>query len=259
MGARLLAFAPLILLTFGCGRTTPPSSEPAESVTEAPSFEELGITPALLKDLAITPVSPKQDPRTGFVVGGKNSTELILGLKEINGLTIADIEKDMRPPPPKFKGLSSNEIKEYLIGVRSTSGFLSATEKLLEVMAEDNRDVVESLGLTHQALARPLLVLPALARGPKRGGAEVSYRGNRFVVHVLPYKGDQLSPFRDGTETSCDVKVENLGNGKSIRYSLLAPQMIERYGFYEGKGREYRVEPRQVLEVFPFLKPPVQR
>jgi hypothetical protein len=30
--------------------------------------------------------------------------------------------------------------------------------------------------------------------------------------------------------------------------------MIERYGFYEGRGTSYRVEPRQVLEVFDFLK-----
>jgi hypothetical protein len=31
--------------------------------------------------------------------------------------------------------------------------------------------------------------------------------------------------------------------------------MIERYGFYEGKGTMYRVDPRQILEVFDFLKP----
>jgi hypothetical protein len=30
--------------------------------------------------------------------------------------------------------------------------------------------------------------------------------------------------------------------------------MIERYGFYEGKGTPYRVEPADVLEVFPYLK-----
>jgi len=30
--------------------------------------------------------------------------------------------------------------------------------------------------------------------------------------------------------------------------------MIERYGFYEGKGTSYRVEPKQVVELFDFLK-----
>jgi hypothetical protein len=32
--------------------------------------------------------------------------------------------------------------------------------------------------------------------------------------------------------------------------------MIRRYGFYEGKGTPYRVDPRKVLEVLDFLSPP---
>jgi hypothetical protein len=35
--------------------------------------------------------------------------------------------------------------------------------------------------------------------------------------------------------------------------------MIERYGFYEGKGTPYRVEPRQVIEVFDFLKEKIKK
>jgi hypothetical protein len=30
--------------------------------------------------------------------------------------------------------------------------------------------------------------------------------------------------------------------------------MIERYGFYEGKSTSYRLEPREVVEVFDFLR-----
>jgi len=30
--------------------------------------------------------------------------------------------------------------------------------------------------------------------------------------------------------------------------------MIDRYGFYEGKGTSYRVDPKQVVELFDFLK-----
>src|SRR5436305_6554574 len=50
-----------------------------------------------LPNYGITPVEPKKDPRTGFVVGGKNPTALIKTVKEINGRTIAQLEKDMRP------------------------------------------------------------------------------------------------------------------------------------------------------------------
>jgi hypothetical protein len=73
-------------------------------------------------------------------------------------------------------------------------------------------------------------------------------------VTIVNWKGYQESPFQDDTRTDSDARVENLDNGKSLEFSLLVPYMIERYGFYEGKGTKYRVEPRQVLEVFDFLK-----
>ena len=34
----------------------------------------------------------------------------------------------------------------------------------------------------------------------------------------------------------------------------LVPLMIERYGFYEGTGTPYRVDPQQILKVLDFLK-----
>src|SRR5262245_12948188 len=71
----------------------------------------------------VKPVDPKKDPKTGFVVGGKNSTALIRGLQEINGRTIAQLEMDMRP------GAKSE--------VGSNAGFLGPKEKLLEVLAAD--------------------------------------------------------------------------------------------------------------------------
>ena len=49
--------------------------------------------------------------------------------------------------------------------------------------------------------------------------------------------------------------MKRLDNGKKLEYSGLVPRMIERYGFYEGKGTSFRVEPKQILEVFDFLKP----
>jgi hypothetical protein len=258
MRTPLLFFALLLLLQVGCGRSVFPSSDVAGASAEEPSFKELGITPKVLNALNITPVTPTQGPRTGFIVGGKNATAVILGLKELNGRTIDDLEKDMRPPPGKLEDLPETELSEFTGGARSRFGFLGRTEKLLEVMAEDNRCVVEQLGLTHQALARPLLVMPALVRLKNHHG-QVTYRGRQFHVEVDDFKGYQLSPFRDGTKTNMDVEVKNISNGKSIRYSLLVPQMIERYGFYEGKGLRYRVEPLEVLEVFDFLKPQAQQ
>ncbi|HVJ81515.1 MAG TPA: hypothetical protein VNC50_10635, partial [Planctomycetia bacterium] len=71
-------------------------------------------------------------------------------------------------------------------------------------------------------------------------------------------KGYQLSPFMDGTKTNRIATVHNLCNGKQVAFSLLVPDMIERYGFYEGKGTPYRVDPRTVVEALEFLKKKVK-
>lgn len=108
--------------------------------------------------LSCTAVTPKKDPKTGFVVGGTNTTKLIKSLTEINGIAIADLERAMRP----------SEL--------SRAGLLGKEERLLEVLAADNEWVVKS-GLTHQELARHLIVLAAIGR---RESGAFRYYGVRF-------------------------------------------------------------------------------
>jgi hypothetical protein len=188
--------------------------------------------------LGVKPVAPREDLATGFVVGGKNATALIGKLTEIAGQPVAELERAMRP------------------GRLSTAGFLGKKERLLDVLAADNRYVVDELGLTHQQLARPLLVLGAVAaRDALMEPKEVTYQGRRFKVQATRSKVSVSSPFDDGTETNTEATVENLDTAKKLTYSLLVPQMIERYGFYEGEGTRFRVDPRKIVEVFDFLAP----
>jgi hypothetical protein len=186
------------------------------------------------EDLGVTLVKAKKDPKTDFVVGGKNATSLIKKLTEINGVAIADLEKAMRP------------------GELSRSGFLGKDESLLEVLAADNEYVVDKLGLTHQELAKHLLILAAI--GEREKDKEFTYHGSRFKLTVWYAKGFQDSPFKDDTKTNTDVTIDNLTNDKRLRFSLLVPVMMERYGFYEGKGTSYRVDPRKLVEALDFLK-----
>ena len=190
-----------------------------------------------LEALGIKLVAPQKDAKTGFVAGGKNATSLIQGLTHLNNRTIADLETDLRP--------------EAKSEVGSKKGFLGADEKLLDVLAEDN-DYVLGLGLTHQDLARHLHALGAI--GIKAEGKEFLYHGKRFKMVIFLARGIQLSPFLDGTKTNTNVTLENVESGKKLPYSLLVPHLIERYGFYEGHGTPYRVDPRKVLEVLDFLE-----
>lgn len=189
------------------------------------------------EELGLHWVQEKKDPKTGFVIGGRNPTPLILKLTEIAGRTIVDLEKDMRP------------------GQISTAGFLGKEEKLLEVLAADNRFVVDELKLTHQQLARHLHLLGAIAaKHADKGPIEIKYQGRKYRLQVQFFPGFVNSPFQDGTKTNCEASITNLDTGKRLTWSLLVPHLIERYGFYEGHGTRFRVDPRAILDVFDFLK-----
>lgn len=82
---------------------------------------------------------------------------------------------------------------------------------------------------------------------------EFRYHGRRYRVTLEQYRGHQDSPFRDGTRTNTNVTVRNLGNNRTLRDSLLVPEMVACHGFHEGEGTPYRVDPRKVLEVLDFL------
>jgi hypothetical protein len=97
-----------------------------------------------------------------------------------------------------------------------------------------------------------LLILAAI--GEREKDKEFAYHGSRFKLTVWYAKGFQDSPFKDDTKTNTDVTIDNLTNDKRLRFSLLVPVMMERYGFYEGKGTSYRVDPRKLVETLDFLK-----
>jgi hypothetical protein len=188
--------------------------------------------------LNIRPVPAKKDSKTGFIVAGKNDTAVIEKLTEINGRTIADLERDMRP------------------GALSRGGFIGKDEKLLGVLAMDNRYVVEERKLTHQELGRHLRILGGIGlklKAVAKKSEPFLYHGRRFQVSVAVSRGSQPSPFEDDTKSGANATLFNLDNGKNLQYALLVPEMIERYGFYEGKGTPYRVDPRRILEVLDFL------
>jgi hypothetical protein len=188
---------------------------------------------------------PYEHPRskTRLTVGGRNDTAVVRALAEINGRPIAELEKDMRPGAAHPVG--------------STAGFLGKDEKLLDVLAADNDYVLVELGLSHQELATELHALGAVAvwrHWKRKEGEPFVYRGRRFETAARVTKGSQPSPFLDGTESGTDVTVTNCDTGEKITYGLLVPFMIERYGFYEGKGTPYRVEPAQVVEVLDYIR-----
>jgi len=162
----------------------------------------------------------------------------------------------LRRPPAKIWGRTVinnlDTLKNTLRpGQSSTAGFIGADEDLEALLRSDDDHVVKGLGLDHKKLAYPLLKIIAakVAGFPD----EFTYMGHHYRWQEIGWRGMQESPFNDGTGTSFDVILTNLDNGKSVRFSGLLPQLIYRYGFYEGKGTSYRLAPDDIVELLPFL------
>ncbi|NLG06465.1 MAG: hypothetical protein GX559_02070 [Candidatus Pacebacteria bacterium] len=176
----------------------------------------------------------------GFKIHGENETSLILSLTSLNGKPISQLENIMRP------------------GASSGAGFLGNHESLIEVLVDDNETVL-GLGLTHQQLANFLRKIASAPVEKKLGQYEqyevVDVDGKKFARAVERVRGIQQSPFNDGTLTNADYKVINLETGASISYSGLSPEMVHRYGFYEGKGTSYRLDPKLVAETAELTPP----
>ncbi len=218
----------------GDGQITPApaqrKSTPHTQVQTRPS----GLTFDLADDSLYQPIVPKEDPG-GMLIGGVNSSNAIRRLKSINGVTIADLERRMRPGSKAANG--------------SLSGFLGEDEKLLDILVADN-EFIRTRGLEHRQLAIPLMQISnrAAELGILRP-VEFEHAGTKWRVVVRASRGYQYSPFDDDTKTNADFEVTNLGNGQTLKFSGLVPLMIERYGFYEGKGTPYRVEPSDVIKL----------
>ncbi len=184
------------------------------------------------KELGLNFVTSYTEAESGFIIAGKNSSEVIRNLKTLHQRPIAELEKVMRP------------------GASSDSGFLGEAESLLEVLAADNDTVTQKLKLSHAQLAKPLLVIGYYAaRHASTKPIAVSYGKEVFQVQSSLSRGFQDSPFEDGTKTNATILITNLRTGQKLNYSLLVPHMIERYGFYEGKGTPYRVDPLKIAQV----------
>ena len=168
-------------------------------------------------------------------------------------------------------------------GNASGVGFLAADEDILSVLQGDNR-LVQSLGLTHPQLAKPLFHLWNLILKEYELGRMgrfwdnlqyVLYNGKKIrFSQVHPTRGFQQSIFRDEITGAFDIgfyreldeqervflhaKYRRLNEGQMaeflqklsrINMGEMEPYYVMRYGFYEGHTG-YRADPIAITFIF---------
>ena len=129
----------------------------------------------------------------------------------------------------------------------SGDGFLGSDTRLpLEIITADQA-VLEDLGLSREELASSLR--DAYDKGVQGLGSPVEI-GPGVTAVLYESRGRIPSPFRgEGTFEKGEVVVSESGSGREIVVTALAIHLIEKHGFFQGRGSRYRIEPKTAVEI----------
>lgn len=134
-------------------------------------------------------------------------------------------------------------------GVLSREGFLGDDGRDLQEILETDGAAVARLGVTHERLAASLGEARRAAAAAM--GNEVSVAGGRLRAVWREAMGYIPCPFGDGAVfPKGEVELTDPRTGRTLRYTPLSVHMIATYGFYQGRGGRYRIEPADVVGLF---------
>ncbi|HUS90259.1 MAG TPA: hypothetical protein VM695_00370 [Phycisphaerae bacterium] len=134
-------------------------------------------------------------------------------------------------------------------GVLCREGFLGEDPRPLQEILDTDGARVEALGATHEEIARHLR--EAYEDAAMGFGNEVPVAGGRLRAVWHEAMGFIPSPWGDGARfPKGEVELTDPRTARALRYTPLSVHMIARYGFYQGRGSRYRVEPDQVVAFF---------
>jgi hypothetical protein len=127
------------------------------------------------------------------------------------------------------------------------SGFLGyERRKLIEILIDD-QGTVNSLGMSHEAIARRLREIAEKARD---GWGDPVLVDDQFDVEVHEVRGKIPCPWdHPGLYRKTHVILEKRGTGETLIWSDLTIHLIEEHGFYQGRGSPYRLEPSEVKRI----------
>lgn len=143
-------------------------------------------------------------------------------------------------------------------GVITRDGFLGDDHrKLIDILEADDA-AVRRLDLSHSLIAD---IMQRFRDAGEEGLGDFVTVEPHFEVRVDSVRGRLPSPFGGkGTWPKNNITVRNLSLERELVFTELSIHMIRDYGFYEGKGAPFRLEPAElaaVLEIKPLDRPAV--
>lgn len=148
---------------------------------------------------------------------------------------------------PEDKDRKGNLLERLGGGVLCREGFLGADPRPLAEILADDQAAVERCGTTHEELARRLKAICQAAR--EAFGAEVAVKSGKGVEGGLKAihreaMGHIPCPWGDGERfPKGEVELLCTATGQRLLLTPLSIHLIERHGFYQGRGSRYRIDP----------------
>ncbi len=131
-------------------------------------------------------------------------------------------------------------------GALSRDGFLGDDARPIGEILQHDNSTVNALGLTHEQIATELGKVLQAAMATYGTPVKV---GEHLLASYRESMGRIPCPFADGVFPKGEVELTDTRSQSTVRFTPLSVHMIERHGFYQGRGSRYRLEPDQLARL----------
>ena len=128
--------------------------------------------------------------------------------------------------------------------------FLGSDTRLIAQIIESDEAELRAAGLGADELARAMRRLTE--KGMESLGDEVQADG--FLVRVEEYMGQIGCPFKHAVREAKRNTTAVDPRGRVMTWTDMSIHLIERHGFFQGEGSDYRLEPLELAKFLGLLK-----
>ena len=128
--------------------------------------------------------------------------------------------------------------------------FLGSDTRLIAQIIESDEAELRAAGLGADELARAMRRLTE--KGMESLGDEVQADG--FLVRVEEYMGQIGCPFKHAVREAKRNTTAVDPRGRVMTWTDMSIHLIERHGFFQGEGSDYRLEPLELAEFLGLLR-----
>jgi hypothetical protein len=129
----------------------------------------------------------------------------------------------------------------------SGEGFMGDDRRQVERIVADDAIRLERLGVTRDMLVSRLGTICRTAADAFGASVKV---GEHIAAVWHESKGMVPCPFDDGQSfEKGEASVTDAATGKSLVITPLSLHLVERHGFFQGRGSRYRIDPSLAVEL----------